>query len=336
MAVLITADLHLSDNPRDAYRFEFLKRLQSVVEKQDITCLAILGDLTEQKDYHSAALVNRVVAELSILTECVPIVIVRGNHDGTDPSCPFFLFAKEISGISWVVYPTDASLLPRKRLASLGRTLLLPHTTNPERDWKKFNLKDYEFILTHNTFSGARGDSGHVLRGININLIPEDATVISGDVHVPQKLGPVTYVGAPYTIDFGDSYKPRYFIIDHESIRSIASKGPQKKLLEISHVNELSNFDLVPGDILKVNVNLPQSEYALWPKITDEIRQWGKGNSYIVHTIKPIVDVAKTKKSRQHSSKGEISDAEILDRYGSSRSVDAKTLKVGHSFVEKV
>ena len=60
MTALVTADLHLSEKPRDGYRFAAMERIAELIEKHKPSTLLLLGDLTESKDYHPALLVNDV------------------------------------------------------------------------------------------------------------------------------------------------------------------------------------------------------------------------------------------------------------------------------------
>jgi len=44
MITLLTGDIHLSENPRDAYRFEFLGWLGNLIKRKSVERLIILGD----------------------------------------------------------------------------------------------------------------------------------------------------------------------------------------------------------------------------------------------------------------------------------------------------
>src|SRR6266567_2832077 len=106
MTTLVTADLHLSSNPRDAYRHERMWEIRKILKKYEVDRLLILGDLTEQKDHHSAELVNEVVNHMILFSECCPVTILRGNHDYVSSECPFFVFLKHIKRIQWINNPT--------------------------------------------------------------------------------------------------------------------------------------------------------------------------------------------------------------------------------------
>src|SRR5882724_7118261 len=100
MKWLLTSDLHLSDKPRDAYRFGLFPWLAKQQKAHNVDAIFILGDLTENKDRHSAKLVNQTIE--SLLTLRPPVYILRGNHDGIDPGSPFFKFVNSIEGIKLI------------------------------------------------------------------------------------------------------------------------------------------------------------------------------------------------------------------------------------------
>ena len=96
------------------------------------------------------------------------------------------------------------------------------------------------------------------------------AKVYSGDIHTPQKAGPVTYVGAPYLVDFGDDYAPRVIVLDGNKEISVPVPGPQKRLI-IWGDNQL---DAKPGDILKIRVHFTPKDSGSWWNVRDDINAW--------------------------------------------------------------
>src|SRR5215472_9014081 len=83
MNILITSDLHLTDNPMDEYRWEFFDFLLDQIVKYKIDHLIVAGDAWDRKDRHSGKLLNRAVSAFHKikLNTNVEILIVRGNHD---------------------------------------------------------------------------------------------------------------------------------------------------------------------------------------------------------------------------------------------------------------
>lgn len=195
MTILITSDLHLNDNPRDAYRHNFVSRiLPDVMNKHQADLLLILGDFTDEKTRHDAWLVNTIVSHLKALSKICSIVCLRGNHDYIQADNPFFQFLGDIPNITWINKPTPSESLGNLK-HFLGRSLFLPHTNNHERDWGKLiNLPfdNYNWFFAHQTFAGA-AVGPRKFEGIDPKIFPQDADVISGDIHQPQSFENVTY-----------------------------------------------------------------------------------------------------------------------------------------------
>lgn len=325
MTILITADLHLNNLPRDAYRHEFQEKFRSLAKLHKASTIMLLGDLTDEKDYHAGELVNKVVDHVSALTRIAPVVILKGNHDyASTTNTPFFTFLNRIPDVHWVGEPTSGSAVAWAN----GRMLFLPHTPNPERDWKNVDLKGRDWIFAHNTFEGTKGESGRLLTGPPTNMFPRGSRVISGDVHVPQTNGPVTYVGAPYHVDFGDSYAPRLLLIKNDKLVSIPCNGPQKQLV-LCKAGTLPKPDFNRGDILKVRVELDTGQYAKWAEIKDAVLAWGAKYGYVIHMVQPITKqqtIAKTKRVNRTAPK---SDEELLEAFAQRRTLDKHTTTIG-------
>ena len=93
MRPLIFTDIHLTDNPREEYRWRvFDDAIVQFLFLKKATDIMILGDLTDRKDNHSASLVNRLVRNVKRLAELAPVTVLMGNHDYLDPINPFFGF----------------------------------------------------------------------------------------------------------------------------------------------------------------------------------------------------------------------------------------------------
>lgn len=349
MVVLVTSDLHLSDNPRDHYRHEFIDQLIEVIREEKVTRLLVLGDLTEKKDRHNSWLTNSVVEYFHTLSTWCPIVILQGNHDALDVNVPFFNFLHYVAGgrgghIQWIGNPTEMDV------PELGRCLFLPHTTSYRDRWsfvlgldvKDLPAKKYEYIFAHNTFKGTISESGVELDGIPLDIFPKSVPVISGDVHKPQQVGQVTYVGSPYLVDFGDDFEPRMLLLRKgQPPESIPCLGPQKRLVQIEY-SPGSNFIVTgvvhEGDILKVRVPVTKDLYVHWNEIQRRIREWGESHGVEIHTIQPVLEtsrrIRKDKNSRSSVDDTRESDRQLVERYASIHKYGSKVVRVGHSFVD--
>ena len=328
-STLVTADLHLSDNHRDGYRHAFLRYLPDLVEKHNARRLLILGDLTEEKDRHGAWLVNEIVEHISALAELCPVYIIRGNHDYITAEHPFYTFVCKIKNVYWYNEPHT------KSMRGLGNCLFLPHTTNYEQDWDEINYKEYDWIFAHQTFTGAVGENGQTLDGIPRHIFPRDAKVISGDVHVPQAIRPVTYVGAPYLIDFGDDYEPRMLLLDGSKIKSIPCKGAQKRLVDIISLTDLKKAEknLQPGDVLKVRVTLDPSQTGEWAITQAAVRDWGAERGFLVHAV-PVVS-GGSPAAPKRSKTSPRNDKQLIEAYVKRRKASKAVLETGLRLLEE-
>jgi len=323
MTTLVAGDLHLNDNPRDHYRHEFQKQLRTLVKYHHIKKTIILGDLTDAKDYHSSWLVNEIVGHIDALASLCNVIVLKGNHDYVDPTTPFFKFLSKIPNVRWINEPTYDCL-------PFGGAWFLPHTNDYKRDWKDiFTGKRCEWIFAHATFEGAQVGPRR-LDGIPLDIFPRNCKIISGDIHYPQTVGKnLTYVGAPYTCHFGDSYKPRVLPIgDNGEIRSILCQGVQKRLVKIGSLKELDKFTrAAPGDIVQIKYELPSSKTDKWPIIKNEIREWAKEHKYAIDTIRPTIerDPGATMKNRG----GRKPDNELMEEYAKRTGAPSSVLKIG-------
>jgi len=319
MSIAVFSDPHWTENPKDLYRHNFVPWFVAKLKKLKVGQVLLLGDLTEVKDNHSAWLVNKVVGHIHDLSKICPVIILKGNHDYVVPSNPYFAFLNELENVEWVNDPT--------RLDILGYDcLLLPHTRNYKKDWAGVPVNT-EWIFAHNTFEGANNGHGHKLSGIPQSVFPKDARVISGDIHTPQQSGCVDYVGAPYRINFGDNFEPRFLEVIDDDLIEHPCPGPRKQLLEISSVKDLNKFkDLSKGDMLKVRVGLSQDQQDDWQKIKDTIRNWGEKQGYVMEHIQPIFEVKRVKKERDQDQK---SDEELVRSYAKRTATSDLTLKTG-------
>lgn len=324
MTALVTGDLHLSDNPRDVYRHRFVQRLPAIAKKYDVQQVIILGDLTEEKDRHSAWLTNRIADYIYDLTQVCYVEIAMGNHDYISIDDPFFQFLQYIPRVKFIAKPTAFTI------GGLGMCLFLPHTRDHVKDWKGVEASGANWVFAHNTFDGALVGNGKRMAGVPLDAIPvKNVPVIAGDVHVPQKFGRVTYVGSPYTVDFGDDFEPRMLLLDETRMKSIPCDGPQKRLVECVAGQELYHFpDLSPGDILKVRVTIQQKHVAEWDEIKNWVHRWGEQHKVVIFAVIPELVAGKEARIKPAVTSPK-SDREVLTKFARARDVDDNTLRTG-------
>lgn len=331
MTILVTGDWHLNDNPRDDYRHKFQRKLRGLVEAHQASTVVMLGDLTEAKEGHNAHLVNRIVEELSMLSKLAHVIILKGNHDYVDPACPFFRFLGHLPNVEWVGQPCVLEI-DRKRF------LFLPYTAKWKTDWNPTFFKTYckgpiEAVFAHQTFRGAISENGEILDGVHLNVIPKGLPVISGDVHMPQEHGRLTYVGAPYTIRFGDVFEPRILKLKGAIKESIPCPGQQKYLIKAkSIVSAMKQIDRHREDILKVQIDWDGEKIEKWSALRRDLLEWAKERDIQLHGVEAVIE-GKTRAKRYEVSRAQ-SDREIIKAYCKANDVSAVLEGVGQKIAK--
>ncbi len=268
MNFLIFSDTHFSDNPRDGYRFGLFKWLAEQQQKYKPEVTLLLGDCTERKDFHSSELVNKIVDGLKLLKP--PIYICRGNHDGNDPTTPFFKFLNSINGITFCVEPT---------YIKEHNIYMLPHQRNQVAFEAAFKqAPEGCYLMMHNTLSNAISETGSRLTGLAVpSKHKAFKGLYAGDVHVPQRCGEVTYIGSPFHVRFGDKFIPRVLLLQNGKEIDLHFPAPKKLSLKIRDLSEFPK--LSKGDQVKVTLELTRSEAVEWANhkksILDHCKQYG-------------------------------------------------------------
>lgn len=269
MNAILISDLHLTANPRDAYRWALFTWLAEVIPQYEIKDLFILGDVTEAKDFHSSRLVNRLVDAFLGLYRTTGLLhthFLRGNHDGLDPECPFFRFLGKFPSISYITTPF------MKQFSGV-EVLMLPHTTDPANAWAGTDMHAADIIMMHATVAGAVAENGQALEGVSMSHLRRAvrATIYSGDVHVPQKVGRVEYIGAPYPIRFGDKFAPRALLLENmRTARSLPVPGIRRSTVTVAGPGaDVASLvaEFKPGDQVKIKVSLTPAEFGDWNKV---------------------------------------------------------------------
>jgi DNA repair exonuclease SbcCD nuclease subunit len=322
MSYLLVGDLHLTDRPRDAYRFGIFDQIARWHEEYNFEATFIMGDLTDAKDRHSAILVNRIVDELSWLNN---VFILMGNHDYIDRHNPFFGFLNKLEGIYFITKPdlfNDVCAIPHCR-------------TQEEFDQACWSLngEKCKYLLVHNTFNGAISESGRVMSGLSLAAVNHvhAEKIYAGDIHRPQLTNGVEYVGAPYHIRFGDDYEPHCLLIDGVgNVKKLHSVFPHKWKLTIRDANDLLiNNQLKEGDQVKIVVELAREETVAWKEIRHAVTCTCADMGLSIHGLTLKVNTIKKKAKDVKLTTNPI---EVLSAFskeeGLSKSVKEAGLKI--------
>ena len=284
LPALLVSDLHLTANPRDAYRWDIFPWMVKTCAYYGVKTLLILGDLTDAKDYHSSELVNKVAEGFSMFrngredSPVEKIYVLMGNHDYLKTGVPFFNFLNHFQQIEFIIRPT-------MRISEYSNVALLPHTKTPMKDWKGLPFGNIDLVFMHQTVSGSIASNGMELHGELDNQLkgsilglPEGAAIYSGDIHKPQCIGDVTYVGSPYPVHFGDTeIIPYRAIILGTDMQPRSLYPPSIHRLSVrGSLAEVKGWKLCKGDQVKIKIRLGSSERERWESIRREVAQFFK------------------------------------------------------------
>jgi hypothetical protein len=174
-----------------------------------------------------------------------------------------------------------------------------------------------DYIICHQTFQNAKSENGMLLSGIDPSIFDNiNAKVYCGDIHTPQQIGKVTYIGSPYLIHFGDQYIPRLLLLDPQQgiEQSIYFPSIRRHTLTIENPDELLKINLNPNDQVKVRFKL--NNKLDWDQRKKEIKQLCLDKQWDLCKIETITTSEITANLQQHTNKTvNRSQKQILEEY---------------------
>jgi len=324
MSAIVTADIHLNENQRDEYRWGLFEWLSSKEADELIIC----GDVTDAKDRHSAKLVNRFYDCITGLANRFRVILLKGNHDCFAPEHPFFQFLGKTSDNVFINNPQEIKL-------SIGKAFFVPALSQ----WN-FKIPKVDWLFTHATFSGAKAEIGHTLTGVDPKVLDRfTGRVISGDVHVPQKLygGKIEYVGAPYHCRFGDSFNPRIlYIADDGTTKDLHFPAPRKHTFVITEPKHLLDEEASRGDHVKVRCLLRRAEYVQWRDYREEIRAIAAERGWLLFGIEPVLIGDELIGGGADDHQPVVTFDELLVSYTRRQKADKRFLEAGRNLLRAV
>lgn len=328
MYQLLVADVHLDEEQKNEYRWGLLDWLGA----QEWQQLFILGDLTDKKDRHSATLVNKLVSGIVGLTNKGrrDVFILKGNHDCIDADHPFFEFLDLFPGVRYV---THAFLAPSVNVSSTKQisVAVLPYEPAISNSWEQPGFpKEADIAFLHGTVTGCVVENGSRLTGIPKEALAGFGKVWAGDIHVPQVLGNVEYVGAPYHIHFGDKFIPRVVRLkDWEYDCDLHYTTARKELVTISRDEDYEKLRAFsPGDMVKLRIILPYQIANEWRVASNKAKRICKDLGLIVDGVELITDRSVIPLDRL-TANAELSDEDALHKYIELEKLDRQRGEVG-------
>jgi hypothetical protein len=330
LPAVISSDWHLTANPRDEYRWGLIDWLISIQPKWEAETLCILGDLTDAKDHHGADLVNRIVTSIyRLLAVYKRVIILMGNHDYQKEGHAFFGFLSMIPGVTFVTRPLDTS-------AEGSSCLFLPHTKTPAADWAGWDFSHFETVFMHQTFKGAKASNGQEMDGEPMPDLTAAGRVLSGDIHVPQKIGPLEYVGSPYHVHFGDRFKPRCLVLGfggRDKVDEIKYSTISRITLEVDSLEGLQRQRLHSGDQVKVRFKLSAADLFAWRAIRAQAQSWLLGKGVDVQGIELIAPGVR-RRVRVGFDDGGATPEDAVAGYVEREDLGAACLEIGLEIVD--
>ena len=329
---IVTTDLHLTDQSHGLYRWQIFPKLEKLASTGYRT-VYILGDLTHEKDHHSAHFVHQLYYAVKDLAKTCEVLILKGNHDYRT-GVPFFHWLNELDGVRFISDIAEDKW---------GQLLYLPHTRQPKHDWQDIKFGKYRCIMMHETVAGSVVSNGSRVEGIDPALGVRNCLVLSGDVHVPQQVGDVVYVGSPYHVHFGDRYQPRVLAFDENGMsKDVPLDFPQRFVLTVNSVFDLNNHLLVKGDMVKVRLRANSASMD-FRTTREEIFAWAEELGVTVQGLelaKPVVrkhppSVSRDDDTSDPRNTGRRDPSSVVREYG-ERNADAETIEYGLDVVRHV
>lgn len=330
MSALLTSDIHMTDNPRDSYRWNLFPWLAEQIKKLNVNILIIGGDLTDGKDRHSAKLTNKMIEGFSLLN--AEIYINKGNHDFIDAETPFFKFITKM-GVHFIIDPKIYNLKIKRETSAC---LFLPNTKTWKEDWADANFNQFDYIFAHQTFEGIKAENGFPIPGIPTDIFDETkAKIYCGDIHMPQIVGPVEYIGSPYRTHFGDTYNPRViYVNDVGKASDLHFPCPNKHLVTIRVLDDLKRYkDIEAGDQVKIRVKLKRSEYHEWKAFREEVKEFASEKEWDVFSIELSELTEGRVKLDSLLTTGVRKPREVITEFARAKDLSDEQLQIGLSLL---
>lgn len=320
--MILSADWHLVDTPSEEYRWDAFNQMRQFAIDTDDKDLFILGDLVDRKDRHSGAFVHRVRRELlALVRDKFRVTIILGNHDQPVVGKPYWTTLNGLDDNLWILDEPEYiyTLDERKQI------FLFPYTADPATKWASF-FADADALVNpiafiHQPVDGAKLESGQRYSGASPLPFPKSFRVFAGDIHTPQRVGNVTYVGAPHPVKFGDSYTCRMLRIDDWTGKIIEERilhPPAKASITVSCIASLASRHDAHGGQAKIVWELAPEKVDDWPHIQALVAGWAKTHDVKIVSLEPRLSMGPTEKNTLIPGLS-ADPAEILTAYAKAK-----------------
>lgn len=330
MNSLLTADWHLTDNPLDEYRWDIFPTMIAVCCEHQINRIFILGDFVDRKDKHSGWLLNRVVASLRLLKEetSADIVITMGNHDMPLKGTPYWDVLNTM-GIHYVIEPE-----------LIAGVWCLPFAKDPLVEWRELALASGRAILMHQTIAGSLVDGDRVIENTPnpLPIFPRGVPVYSGDVHRPQTIQGITYIGIPHPTRFSEEWAGRCLIVKGNNFKEpqpLFLAHIKRAIIEIYAAEVLANSYLTPykkGDQVRLRFHLPVHALTSFHALEAQARETAQRREVTVVSVEALVETRNQEEAKEERAQviDSVLDVEQTVRlFGQTENLGADVIEQG-------
>lgn len=280
-------------NSRLLEGIDIVNQVGEVAKKYSVKRIFLLGDVFELKDRIPARIMI-LFAEAVAKFTC-PLTILKGNHDfAEDDYAPIRLLERE-GKVKFIAAPyinMEIAFLPYFR----------KYETFTE-EWKKLHgtIKGdtgfdvgVKLFLFHNTVPGSKFANNRKAEG-EFDL-PTFANIryLAGDIHLPQKVGPIQYLGSPYQVDFGEEGQDKFVYLykaHEDTLVPVELNYPKFVNVEL---DEQGCYPAIPKDVLEGNyVKLKGEvlkEYKEAVEYTKKQIEKGYNPKFVISTVKYRAD----------------------------------------------
>jgi hypothetical protein len=296
--------------------------------------LCILGDLTDSKDYHPSSLTNRIVEQITrFSSQGIRVIILMGNHDYLRAGHAYFDFLNRLPNVTFVSKPWE------DMLDNGAACLWLPHTKTPTKDWEGIDTTHFNYVFMHQTVGGAIASNGMEMADEGVPDMTAWGKVYSGDIHVPQVIKGVEYVGSPYHVHFGDNFKPRVLLLDRRGRPvDFHFESPRRLSLKADGVAWVKNQRFKPGDQVKLEVMLHPGDKHQWLAIRREILEHLKHEMVELHDISMRIQPHTGGVSGIGATTSEeavrLTDEQAVERFVRWEDLGGEVLDMGLEFIK--
>jgi hypothetical protein len=253
------------------------------------------------------------------------IWLLKGNHDFIDDTCPYLRWVNNLDRVKFIVSPEMISYHDRN-------FLFLPSTKDPSQ-WNLIDINRADYIFCHQTFNGAISENGSKLSGLSqVYFANSKARVYSGDIHKNQRVDRVTYIGAPYLINFGDSFYPRCIVLDPISGQEedLHFQTTTRMTLDLQSYKQLESYKFTDKTQLKVRLNLPPSELLDWEKHKREvIRICAERGVELYDVILSKPNVIEAQIKEQDAALKNLTPSQLFAKYCEAYKIERRFVNYG-------